>query len=192
VDHQALPAANPTGRGVETRACLVKELRRRPREGDNPTRHLRCHNDLASSAAHWRDVSFPASGAPAKHHNRRVNAGIVRGRRHGTVRRCTARERHAAAEIHRENAGGGNMFPDQLTPSGCRDGGRTEARRGACQSVGCRNIGVARALLDAAGFVIASANVGGHGSRQVAFELWSGDLWVRRGAAMTAGAQVAA
>jgi chemotaxis protein CheD len=89
-------------------------------------------------------------------------------------------------------AGGGNMFPDQLTPAACRDGGCTDARRGGCQSIGCRNIGAARELLDAAGFVIASESVGGQGSRQVIFELWSGEVWVKRGAAMSAGSQVAA
>jgi chemotaxis protein CheD len=89
-------------------------------------------------------------------------------------------------------AGGGNMFPDQLTPSACRDGGCTDARRSGCQSIGCKNIGVARTLLGGAGFAIASENVGGHGSRQVIFELWSGEVWVRRGAAMSAGSQVAA
>jgi chemotaxis protein CheD len=89
-------------------------------------------------------------------------------------------------------AGGGNMFPDQLTPSACRDGGCADARRGDCQSIGCKNIGIARTLVDAAGFVIASENICGHGSRHVIFELWSGEMWVRRGAAMSAGSQVAA
>lgn len=88
--------------------------------------------------------------------------------------------------------GGGNMFPDQLTPPVCRDNGCSDARRSGCQSIGCMNIGVARTLLDAAGFVIASENVGGRGSRQVIFELWSGEVWVRRGAAMSAGSQAAA
>jgi chemotaxis protein CheD len=89
-------------------------------------------------------------------------------------------------------AGGGNMFPDALTPAACRDGGCSDTRRGTCQSIGCKNIGVARTLLDAAGFVVASENVGGHGSRQVIFELWSGEMWVRRGAALSAASQVAA
>ncbi len=84
------------------------------------------------------------------------------------------------------------MFPDALTSAACRDGGCCDARRGACQSIGCKNIEVARKLLDAAGFAIASENVGGHGSRQVIFELWSGELWIKRGAAMSAGSQVAA
>ncbi len=88
--------------------------------------------------------------------------------------------------------GGGNMFPDQLTPAACRNDSCTDVRRSGCQSIGCRNIGVARSLLLAAGFVIASENVGGQGSRQVIFELWSGDVWIRRGAAMSAGSRVAA
>jgi chemotaxis protein CheD len=89
-------------------------------------------------------------------------------------------------------AGGGNMFPDQLTPAACRNGGCVDARRSGCPSIGCKNIGVARALLGAAGFVIESENVGGHGSRQVIFELWSGEVWIKRGAAMSTGSQAAA
>jgi chemotaxis protein CheD len=88
--------------------------------------------------------------------------------------------------------GGGNMFPDQLTPAACRDGGCADARQSGCPSIGCKNIGVARTLLGAAGFVIASEHVGGHGSRQVIFELWSGEVWIKRGAAMSAGSQAAA
>jgi len=87
--------------------------------------------------------------------------------------------------------GGGHMFPEQLANTGCRDGGCTSARRAGCQSVGCQNICAARLLLRGAGYGIAAEHVGGQGSRRVVFELWSGDVWVKRGAAR-AGAQVAA
>jgi chemotaxis protein CheD len=89
-------------------------------------------------------------------------------------------------------AGGGNMFPEQLANPGCRDGTCTGARRSDCQSVGCMNIAVARELLSAGGYTIASENVGGRGSRQVIFELATGDVWVKRGAAMASGPRVAA
>jgi chemotaxis protein CheD len=88
-------------------------------------------------------------------------------------------------------AGGGNMFPDQLIETDCRDGGCSNARRAGCQSIGCKNICVARSLLTEVGYTISSENVGGQGSRQVIFELWSGEVWVKRGAAMTSS-QVAA
>jgi chemotaxis protein CheD len=89
-------------------------------------------------------------------------------------------------------AGGGNMFPDQVTDADCREGGCTDGRRAVCPSVGCRNVGAARRLLQAEGYVIASQHVGGHGSRQVVFDLWSGEVWVKRGAAMAGGSQAAA
>lgn len=89
-------------------------------------------------------------------------------------------------------AGGGNMFPDHLSPVGCRGSTCTEVRRAECPSIGCKNINAAHALLVGAGYVITSENVGGHGSRQVLFDLWSGDMWVKRGAAMAAGSRAAA
>jgi chemotaxis receptor (MCP) glutamine deamidase CheD len=76
------------------------------------------------------------------------------------------------------------MFPSQLVGTDCYDAACTNARRVICQSIGCKNIRAARALLGAAGYVIAAENVGGHGSRRVAFELWSGEVRVTRGAAM--------
>lgn len=84
-------------------------------------------------------------------------------------------------------AGGGHMFPDQLLDTDCRDGGCTSARRAGCLSVGCKNICAARVLLRGAGYSIASEHVGGQGSRRVIFELWSGDVWIKRGSAMPGG-----
>jgi chemotaxis protein CheD len=88
-------------------------------------------------------------------------------------------------------AGGGNMFPDHVQPTGCRDTVCPAARRADCQSIGCKNITIARTLLGGAGFAITSEDVGGHGSRRVLFELRSGDVWVKRGAPMAAGSRVA-
>jgi chemotaxis protein CheD len=82
-------------------------------------------------------------------------------------------------------AGGGNMFPDQVQSTGCGDTPCPAARRADCQSIGCTNIAVARTLLADAGYSITSENVGGQGSRRVMFELWSGEVWVKRGASMT-------
>jgi chemotaxis protein CheD len=78
-------------------------------------------------------------------------------------------------------AGGGNMFPDQSKNSGCRAGNCDDESRTDCRSIGCNNIKAARSLLDGAGFSIASESVGGHGSRQVIFNLSTGDVFVRRG-----------
>ena len=80
--------------------------------------------------------------------------------------------------------GGGNMFPHQLTNADCRNESCDDARREVCPSVGCQNIRVAHDLLRSGGFSIALEDVGGHGSRQLMFDVWSGDVWVRQGPAM--------
>jgi chemotaxis protein CheD len=84
-------------------------------------------------------------------------------------------------------AGGGQMFPEQLAHTECPDEGCDGARRSGCPSVGCKNICAARNLLQGAGYVIAAEHVGGQGSRRVVFDLRSGDVWVKRGAAMPVG-----
>jgi chemotaxis protein CheD len=61
--------------------------------------------------------------------------------------------------------GGGDMFP----------GGR---RRGADQ-VGARNIEAGRQLLRRHGFTCRAEHLGGAGHRNLIFEVWSGDVWVR-------------
>ena len=80
--------------------------------------------------------------------------------------------------------GGGNMFPDQLTDPNCRNESCEPVRRETCSSVGCQNIRAAHGLLASRGFRVALEDVGGHGSRQVMFDVWSGDVWVRQGRAM--------
>jgi chemotaxis protein CheD len=82
--------------------------------------------------------------------------------------------------------GGGNMFPDHLSDPDCRNQSCDDARRAKCPSVGCQNIRVAHELLQSRGFSIALEDVGGHGSRQLMFDVWSGDVWVRQGRAMAA------
>jgi chemotaxis protein CheD len=78
--------------------------------------------------------------------------------------------------------GGGHMFPEQLSAPECRSRRCTDARRQSCANVGCKNICAGRRLLAERGFVIQAEDVGGHGSRQVHFDVWSGDVWVRQGA----------
>jgi chemotaxis protein CheD len=87
--------------------------------------------------------------------------------------------------------GGGNMFPDQLTDPDCRKQSCSDARRAKCVGVGCQNISVAHQLLASHGFSIAFEDVGGHGSRQLVFDVWSGDVWVKQGRAMTGSKRVA-
>jgi len=88
--------------------------------------------------------------------------------------------------------GGGHMFPEQITDEACRDASCSKARRESCVSIGCQNICAARHLLEAGGYAIAAEDVGGVGSRQIIFDLRSGDVWVKRGAAISAIAEVLA
>jgi chemotaxis protein CheD len=52
------------------------------------------------------------------------------------------------------------------------------------REVSGRNISAGRDLLAKHGFAISAENTGGYGSRVLVFELWSGDVWIRRGLAL--------
>lgn len=60
--------------------------------------------------------------------------------------------------------GGGNQFPDQDR---------------MVFSVSDRNVEVGRSLLQQHGLKIKSEHLGGTGHRNVIFELWSGDVWMK-------------
>jgi chemotaxis protein CheD len=60
--------------------------------------------------------------------------------------------------------GGGNQFPDQDK---------------AVFSVSNRNVDIGRALLSQYGLKIKSEHLGGVGHRNVMFDLWSGDVWMK-------------
>lgn len=62
--------------------------------------------------------------------------------------------------------GGGNMFELPKRQVGCVD-------------VPCRNVMAARHLLRLHGHNVVAEHVGMHGHRNVIFELWSGDVWMR-------------
>lgn len=61
--------------------------------------------------------------------------------------------------------GGGNMFP-ALAGSGVRD-------------VGNKNVACAVRLLEGLGHAIEARHVGDSGHRNVIFDIWSGDVWLR-------------
>lgn len=69
---------------------------------------------------------------------------------------------------HREyevkSFGGGNMFP-----------GRSNERA----HVGAKNVESARKLVTKHGFNCVAEHLGGHGHRNVIFDVWSGDVWVK-------------
>ncbi|MFC4308706.1 chemotaxis protein CheD [Steroidobacter flavus] len=54
------------------------------------------------------------------------------------------------------------------------------------REVSTRNIAAGRALLANHGFTLSAEHTGGYGSRVLVFELWSGDVWIRRGQAVPA------
>lgn len=61
--------------------------------------------------------------------------------------------------------GGGRMF---------------NSEEGSIADVGCKNIQMAKDLLHNMGLSSISEHVGGTGHRNVFFDLWSGDVWVRQ------------
>lgn len=61
--------------------------------------------------------------------------------------------------------GGGRMFKGEA---------------GSASDVGCKNIQMARDLLQHMGLSSVSEHVGGTGHRNVFFDLWSGDVWVKQ------------
>jgi chemotaxis protein CheD len=73
--------------------------------------------------------------------------------------------------------GGGNMFGPAV--HSC-DIECSKAGLDKCRNVGCRNVVAGRRLFGRRGFRVAVEDVGGEGSREVKFEIWSGDVWVRR------------
>jgi chemotaxis protein CheD len=61
--------------------------------------------------------------------------------------------------------GGGNMFP--------------ETRKSSNAHVGQRNVEVARMLVKKHGFVSMAEHLGGIGHRNIIFDVWNGDVWVK-------------
>jgi chemotaxis protein CheD len=97
------------------------------------------------------------------------------------------RSRTRPADYEVKLFGGGHMFPDQLSEPGCREQTCSDEKRLTCPSVGCKNICAGRQLLAECGYSILAQDVGGHGSRQIRFDVWSGDVWVRHGGSISDG-----
>lgn len=77
------------------------------------------------------------------------------------------------AEYEVKLFGGGNMFAAQAERNGSGSDRSTA-------SLSQRNIDVGRHLLREHGFHIKAENVGGKGRRNIIFDIWSGDVWVRQ------------
>lgn len=63
--------------------------------------------------------------------------------------------------------GGGNMFSNTKKPSGHT-------------SISSQNIDFGRILMTQYGFKVHAECMGGEGHRNIVFDIWSGDVWVRR------------
>jgi chemotaxis protein CheD len=85
------------------------------------------------------------------------------------------------AEYVAKMFGGGSMFPGHTRESNCVDP-CGEAKRDACRDVPCKNILAGHELLDREGLSLVTEDVGGEVSRTLIFDVWTGDVWVRRAA----------
>jgi chemotaxis protein CheD len=56
----------------------------------------------------------------------------------------------------------------------------TKGEIDACSNVSCKNAAIVYSLASNYGFSIETHDLGGEGHRQVVFDIWSGNVWVRR------------
>lgn len=93
------------------------------------------------------------------------------------LRRTRTRPEEYVAKLF----GGGCMFRGAGAPE---DAFATPEPPGAGLNVAEQNVRAGRELLGEHGFSVAAEQVGGFGSRLLIFEIWSGDVWLRRGNAL--------
>ncbi|WBY00218.1 chemotaxis protein CheD [Ramlibacter tataouinensis] len=79
-------------------------------------------------------------------------------------------------ELRRTGTGPAD-YQAKLFGGGCMFGPREGA---AAIDVSRRNMEAGRTLLERAGFRLLSHDLGGEGHRNVIFDVWSGDVWLRR------------
>lgn len=111
-----------------------------------------CHYMLSNRSPERRDISAPASDG------RYADEAIA----------MLLKEINAVGVPYREYQvklfGGGNMFP-----------GRTNVEN----HVGIKNVEAAHKLVAKHGFNCVAKQLGGEGHRNVIFDVWSGDVWVK-------------
>lgn len=91
------------------------------------------------------------------------------------------------AEYQVKLFGAGNMFP-LAADRGCRScmpGTAYLKADGLCSKVHCRNQQVAYHLMQLHGFTVHAEHLGGAGHRQLMFDIWSGDAWLKHVPAST-------
>ena len=77
--------------------------------------------------------------------------------------------------------GGGNMFSTITASPHCTPGYSQCIDSFSCKRIYCKNALIAPYLLQKNGFTITNHDLGGTQHRKVIFELWSGDVWLRKG-----------
>ncbi len=107
---------------------------------------------------------------PSRDQERRTGAGpMPDGRYADEAMLLLLKEIRAIGVPHKEYQvkmfGGGNMFP--------------EANKQKDDHIGQRNVETARRLIKQHGFVCMAEHLGGVGHRNVIFDVWNGDVWVR-------------
>ncbi|MBU2842920.1 chemotaxis protein CheD [Acidithiobacillus thiooxidans] len=75
--------------------------------------------------------------------------------------------------------GGGNMFQSLAARSALREPPGTAFRNPDCSDVPCKNVRAAKTLATQAGFHVTASHLGGHGHRNVYFEIWTGDVYMK-------------
>ena len=77
--------------------------------------------------------------------------------------------------------GGGHMFSHIINTPHCTPSYRQCIESSSCKNIACKNALIAPYLLQKNGFTITNHDLGGTQHRKVIFELWSGDVWLRKG-----------
>lgn len=99
---------------------------------------------------------------------RKISALALDGRYADEAIEMLIREINAIGAPHRDYKvklfGGGNMFPDRSSP---------------VSHVGIKNVETARRLVTRHGFNCVAEHLGGYGHRNVIFDVWNGDVWVK-------------
>lgn len=75
--------------------------------------------------------------------------------------------------------GGGNMFVNAKTHVPCIDSPCADVID-TCRNVSCKNIIKGVSILEELGFSITSRDLGGIHSRNIIFDVWIGDVWMRK------------
>ena len=77
--------------------------------------------------------------------------------------------------------GGRSMFSKIIDTPRCAPSYSNCFKSLSCKNIACKNALIAPYLLQNQGFKIASHDLGGIQHRKVIFEIWSGDVWLRKG-----------